>query len=331
MKQKLLLLVLTFGMCVMGINSQTRKPVGKAKTQVKSTKLVPKDSREYKVEEVDGFEWYKVCKNGKYGAEDRNGNILIPYEYKDIWYFNVNNGELKNYPVFFRVYMGDYIGAYSQDGRSIIPVSRGYYNILPKWEENLGQYYTYTKKNGMYGLCDVNGRQLFEAPYDELRPNYSDGKFYYEAIKYVNGGKMFGIIDGNGEIIVPLQEEVIFDESDDFYISTKGANHVVLGSKKSIKTTQNVLIANKFEGRTSSNTSSSTNNAGGGTTKVIVEQHGSYQVWVPCGGCNGSGQCSTCFGTGTNMSGKSLCISCHGNGKCHYCAGQGGHNEIQTR
>lgn len=53
------------------------------------------------------------------------------------------------------------------------------------------------------------------------------------------------------------------------------------------------------------------------------------QVWQPCGGCNGSGQCSTCFGTGTNMSGNSWCISCHGNGKCHFCAGQGGQNVVQ--
>lgn len=53
-------------------------------------------------------------------------------------------------------------------------------------------------------------------------------------------------------------------------------------------------------------------------------------VWVPCYGCNGSGQCQVCYGLGHTLSGNS-CFICGSSGKCTQCAGQGGHNEVQYR
>lgn len=58
------------------------------------------------------------------------------------------------------------------------------------------------------------------------------------------------------------------------------------------------------------------------------------QVWVPCYGCNGSGQCHICGGLGwnyTSYDSHATCTICGGNGKCNMCAGHGGHNEIQYR
>ena len=58
------------------------------------------------------------------------------------------------------------------------------------------------------------------------------------------------------------------------------------------------------------------------------------QVWVPCGVCNGSGQCHICGGLGwkyTTYDPHATCTICGGNGKCNQCAGHGGHNEIQYR
>ena len=74
MKQTIFLLVLAMVMCSLNVCAQTKKPARK------TTVSVPKDSKEYQIEE-DGFEWYKVCKNGKFGAENRNGTVLIPLEY----------------------------------------------------------------------------------------------------------------------------------------------------------------------------------------------------------------------------------------------------------
>ena len=87
-------------------------------------------------------------------------------------------------------------------------------------------------------------------------------------------------------------------------------------------------------GRNMDSEEKNNSNNSNGTQTIVVEHQRSLQpmqVWIPCGGCGGSGQCNTCLGTGTSMSGESLCISCHGNGKCHFCAGQGGHNEVQYR
>lgn len=58
------------------------------------------------------------------------------------------------------------------------------------------------------------------------------------------------------------------------------------------------------------------------------------QVWQPCGGCNGTGQCQVCFGQGwtysnSSYNGRRSCSACHGTGKCTICAGHGGQNVVR--
>ena len=77
MNWTILLMVLALGMCSITVSAQTKKPVRKAMVSV------PKDSREYQVGD-DGFEWYKVCKNGKFGVEDRQRRVIIPTEYVSV-------------------------------------------------------------------------------------------------------------------------------------------------------------------------------------------------------------------------------------------------------
>ena len=59
-----------------------------------------------------------------------------------------------------------------------------------------------------------------------------------------------------------------------------------------------------------------------------------FEVFVPCGGCNGSGICQSCNGTGQNlsyMSGYMQCGTCGGFGKCRWCGGRGGEKHIEYR
>lgn len=59
-----------------------------------------------------------------------------------------------------------------------------------------------------------------------------------------------------------------------------------------------------------------------------------FEVFVPCGACNGSGICQSCNGTGQNlsyMSGYMQCGSCGGFGKCRWCGGRGGEKHIEYR
>ena len=326
MKQTLLLMVLALGMCSINTSAQTKKTVRNTTTKAKAT---PLNSREYQVED-DGFEWYLVCKNGKYGAEDRSGNILIPNEYTKIWYIHINSE-----PAFFMAFMGDYLGAYLPNGKCIIPVSRKYNSIWGHENDKFGSYYTYNKKNGFYGICDINGKQLFEAPYDKIEPQYSNGKFFYEVYKKVNGEDKYGIIDGNGNIVIPLQKRKVYEISGDIYEITEELKGVIIGSTASINTTQNIFSANKGVIHTSSSSSSSSDNdSGGGKTTIVVEHQHTPQPmteWVPCGACgHNPGVCQTCVGMGESASGR-RCISCHGTGKCHFCNGQGGRYQTVYR
>lgn len=71
----------------------------------------------------------------------------------------------------------------------------------------------------------------------------------------------------------------------------------------------------------------------GGT--IIIEENGPKQVWVSCGGCNGSGKCGVCGGRGydlyayTNNNRLSPCMGCRYSGKCNYCNGTGGYYEMR--
>lgn len=332
MKQTLLLMVLALGMICINVSAQTKKTVRKVAPKTSTTnKTMQKNSREYKIDDDDGFEWYLVCKNGKYGAEDKNGNLLIPYEYTKIWYMSLDSKF--NLPVFFMAILGDYVGAYSPDGRCIIPVSRKYTNIWPENDTEYGQYYTYNKKDGMYGICNANGKQLFEAPYDEVNPHYSKGKFFYTVKKKVNGVMMFGLIDGNGNIVIPLQKRIVYESLGEIYEIAEDDKGVKIGSTKSINTTENILAANKSGIRPSSSNSSSNNNSGGGTTTIVVEHQYTpqpVQEWQACFGCGGMGTmgCDNCGGSGTKYIGDRLhrCSRCNGQGiiPCNICYGSKG-------
>ena len=125
-----MLTMLTLGMICINVSAQTKKPVRGTATQMRkntaTSKPVQKDSREYKVED-DGFEWYLVCKNGKYGAESRDGIMLVPTEYTKVVYFDG-----------FHTYMGEYSGYYNIKGKCIIPYNRQYNSILKK-KRGLGE------------------------------------------------------------------------------------------------------------------------------------------------------------------------------------------------
>lgn len=75
MKQIYVVFIMMFFSCVMCHAQAKRKNVQNKPTQQK----------EYKVE-MDGFEWYLIYENGKYGAEDKYHNLLIPTEYSEVDY-----------------------------------------------------------------------------------------------------------------------------------------------------------------------------------------------------------------------------------------------------
>jgi hypothetical protein len=293
----------------------------------------------------DGYVWYKLKQGNLYGARDAEGNNIIPIKYTDINYCcDKDRGKH-----WFLIKKGPYSGAYTREGRMVISVDRHYSDIdlnvangkicwkarkngkaiildakgkeiialnydaiymRNAFSGSLGGssnvYYFGINKNGKNGICDLKGRIICAPEYDEAYLGNNgktlvkniNGEFYYDEINYMGGTPYFDC-----------------QPYDNLYYKDHSTSSFVNSSNSS----------------SSSSGSSSNNNTGGGTTKVIVEQHGSYQVWVPCGGCQlEPGRCTYCHGSGWGYNNR-LCTRCGGNGKCTICGGTGGHNEVQYR
>ena len=329
MKQAILLMVLALGMCSINGIAQTRR----TNTQ---SKAAPKDSRDYQIGE-DGYEWYKVCKNGKYGAEDRNGNTIVPVEYDGIIYV-VGCYTCTSYsPVEagFNVRKGHSIGWYNKSGRCIIPYSREYKYIRKYDDGEYGTYYAFSK-DGEGGICDRNGREMVSVKIDnishiEVCSTYKGTKRYYLIFHVKN---LCGIADANGKIVVYPEFEYNGNQKRlESLISTR------------VKTTNNPLSGNRHEtlaeaeGRQSSSSYSLTNNntqnnsTQGQNNTIVVEHHRDpipVQEWQACFGCGGMGTmgCDNCGGSGTKYIGDRLhrCSRCNGQGiiPCNICYGNKG-------
>ena len=351
MKQIIMLTMLTLGMICINVSAQTKKPVRGTATQMRkntaTSKPVQKDSREYKVED-DGFEWYLVCKNGKYGAESRDGIMLVPTEYTKVVYFDG-----------FHTYMGEYSGYYNIKGKCIIPYNRQYNSILKK-KRGLGEkeYDVFIvnkckREDGRVvgeGLCDINGKEvIYLHGMCHIYPYTKNGLFYF-TFNPLHNINIEGVADGKCNVIISptemTKEPILYDRKEEVFYSGYSSKEGRLAQIPSSNLTYNPLL-NSFETASSlttsgsfpsSNSSSSSNNSnssntnsGNSTTTIVVEQHGPVQVWMPCGGCQLSpGRCSYCNGSGWGYNNR-LCSRCNGTGKCTICNGTGGHNEVQYR
>ena len=346
MKQKILLLVaLTLGMYSIQVNAQKKNPVRKTITQTKPrTNSIPKDSRDYQIGE-DGFEWYKVCKNGKYGAEDRNGNTIVPTEYDGVIYSCICYDCVGYSPVNagFIARKGEHKGWYNKSGKCVIPYSRGYTYIRKYDSEDYGTHYAFAKDGGG-GICDINGRVVVKVNIDnlsqiEMSETFEGQKRYY-LLFFTKPNDFCGIADANGNIVVTPEFEY------------NGHQEELSNLENSrVKTTNNPLAGNRretlaeAEGRpsggsssySSSNSSysgsSNNSNSGNNTTTIHVDHHRDpipVQEWHACIGCGGMGTmgCDFCGGSGTRYVGDNLrrCSRCNGRGiiPCNVCYGNKG-------
>lgn len=182
MKQTFLLLVLALGMHSIDMSAQSK--------ELQKTK--------------DGFEWYLVSQNGKYGATDANGKTLIPIEYDKCVYQPLGDSEKEGGFGCFKVKKGDYIGAYSIEGVNVIPLSRQYIGLRKDWGKNVGAYFVVLLENGCFGTCDVKGNVVTILKEAGVWPLacFDHGLFYYWTVKDdENGPTRMGLADIHGTIL----------------------------------------------------------------------------------------------------------------------------------
>lgn len=231
MKQRFLYMVLA--LCMFSIQSNAQ------------SKPVPEDSREQKVGR-DGFEWYRVCKNGKYGAEDKDGNVLVPCEFERVRYRSFDKMDSSYLGAGFETKVGTSFGRYSFDGKCIIPITRGYiqiYEFTLEDKPEIGTYYECRYDSGV-ALCYANGEEVrrFDGYYAAV-PRYAKGKFCYMICK----DRKFGVMDGEGRIIIePTYSSLDVDKDGNFmvYGNTRDVPPKKVGDVSSVTTTRNPFANN---------------------------------------------------------------------------------------
>lgn len=256
MKQKLLLMVLALGMC--------------------STMVLSQTTRECVVED-DGFEWYKTKgTNGDqevYGAEDRNGNILLPCVFGEIRYDYYDERSWGAYGAGFIVRKPfkprrsiserDCVGYYLRNGKCIIPFARTMVVERKRTESLMGTYYECVKladreTDFRKVICDVNGKETIvfnNIDYqnvDHLQFRQEKGVFYIQFTAYhLESGYGHGLADGNGKIIVAPksgQPEIVLSKNgQNFGFTDSTGKWISLAPVTSMSTKVNPLANNPKE------------------------------------------------------------------------------------
>ena len=301
--------------------------------------IIPLSNTFSKIEPI-GSNYIKVQNNGYYGIVTFEGKEIIPTSrgYTSISNYNSNKGTF----TFTKKGMK---GVCDINGKEIsttrlaptvtdIKEKGNYANAVAMTNGNK-KYYK-VSKSGHYGLTDEEGKVIVPTEMDALE----DVGVGYLKFK-LNG--FWGIMDYAGKIIVDTSRG--YTAIGDYVSFTKRFPYTMSGYKgefdlagKEISRIKVETVASNTSSSSSSSTSSSnsssssnSNSSSSGTQTIIVEQHGPVQVWVACGGCYGSGQCTLCGGQGRGNMSNGSCFRCGWSGRCNICAGQGGHYETQYR
>jgi len=210
-----------------------------------------------KMEELDGFIWYKLEDYPNYGAADEDGNILIPINLQltSVRYKSSNKQGV--YGVF-DVKKDNCVGVYSVKGVEILSPNKGYTSWKYKGDDERG-YLQVDKGDLEYGICDLKQNEIIPPGKYSYVYYDKDGFFCvelgeYEGICNLNGdeiippdrytsviykntwfsvkkGELEGACDLKGkELIPPVYDFLFYDDEMGFYYSENG-NNIALNVK----------------------------------------------------------------------------------------------------
>ena len=138
------------------------------------------DYDEYLRTAEDGFQYYRITKNGKEGAKSMGGTIFIPLSrgYTFICYHPRDNEGYYRTNGYFSVEKNrDGSGACDITGREI--VAPGRYDFVTIF--NIGGYeYCYVLLNDRYGICDMNGQEIIPPKYASIKCDEKTKVFKYK-------------------------------------------------------------------------------------------------------------------------------------------------------
>ena len=204
--------------------------------------------------EIDGFIWYEVCEENKYGAEDTLGNILVPKKYYSIGYHTYDkwkNGIVWGGKFWVVPFVNEGENVYNRDGNHIITASQKYFDISKETQNPFGTYYKCRRRGDIKrtDILDVYGKTVCTINlYFHTSLKMYNNIFYFLVYNYENSKTFYGIVDGNGKEIVPLNypNKIEINADGLFYTLMSNGETKTVGSVYDIKT-KNPLANNPFE------------------------------------------------------------------------------------
>lgn len=132
----------------------------------------------------------EVCKDGKWGFIDKNGNEVIPCKYDPIE--DSDNGFFEGLAV---VITNNYEKFHVINKKGDIAFTHSY-----SWVNKFSEGLSVVNKNNKMGYIDTNGKEVIPCTYD-LAYEFSEGM----AIVYK--GNKYGFIDTKGNVVIPFEYE----------------------------------------------------------------------------------------------------------------------------
>lgn len=250
-------------LCTYDINDQT----GEYKTKVLNSKNEEIYTQYSQIEALDNYDknnniWYennllRVQKDGKYGLIDFEGKEVISTQYDNI-------STLKGVENSILVQKDGKVGLVNSEGKTIIDTN---YKEIKNIDEDYKKGYITIDENNKYGIIDYNNKQILENKYEKIKEVYGDNLFVIEdnnkeklinnegtvvlekgfdkidkilqysqekGVIFISKNK-FGVMNTNGDVIIPAEYDEIKESKDSIFIAKKDDKYGVIDKDKNTK------------------------------------------------------------------------------------------------
>ncbi|WP_281230980.1 WG repeat-containing protein [Flavobacterium gelatinilyticum] len=151
--------------------------------------------------------------NGKYGAIDTKGKLIIPVIYDEFQDFGSNYNAIVNYKEKF--------GLIDSNNKTTYPIEN---ELIYAGTRELDYYII--KKNSKVGIIDKNLKPIFNFDFQEINPCFYDTKNRFIAKQ----NDKYGVIDRAGRVIIPFEYSqmsnwVEYGPGENYHFVTKNKKH----------------------------------------------------------------------------------------------------------
>lgn len=338
------IILLLFAFYIVSFSSCNKQP--KVETDSDNSENIIENKKTSNIKKLKktsekGFEWYLLQDGDLYGAEDGDGNEIIPIKYDRVKY------EEDEYGIhYFVVIKGTAKGVYTREGTLVLPVERNYTDFNLASDMSSTKYYWIAKKENSKSveLTDARGDIVMPMSLGYMHFNiYQDeGPFYINAI--IDNSENLDVCDIKSRIYT-LDGKIIHVGEHAFWTVDWDYAKVddCTGEKNTIYF-ERIPETTKFDYDNFDHLYSPSDDISKQKSKD-EEQTNSYETedqeqnvsapaparqQTPCVGCGGSRRCTNCRGKGRipeysvhGYMNYRECGTCRGSGICSTCNGTG--------